>query len=260
MDPGRGLDVQIARPAGRPLGLAVGRDAPHGPREIHVLTDHPTQADLPPVSARRRPDGTLELCVGLRDDDLEPAWLALAPGGHAVVIGPPRSGRTTALARLADAARRPAPGLDLAVVAVTRLGSPWAARADLVISPDDPDLVAAIRGMERGGQTILVVVDDADTTEETHAGLTGLVADRHPDRHLVVSGRADRMRNRYRHWARETAADRTGLLLQPDPDLDGDLLGVALPRRTSVTWVPGRAWLVGDGRLAIVQVAAPDRD
>jgi S-DNA-T family DNA segregation ATPase FtsK/SpoIIIE len=53
---------------------------------------------------------------------------------------------------------------------------------------------------------------------------------------------------------------RLGLLLQPDVDLDGDLLGTVLPRRGAVAplaAVPGRGYLVVDGRPGLVQVAAP---
>jgi S-DNA-T family DNA segregation ATPase FtsK/SpoIIIE len=56
-------------------------------------------------------------------------------------------------------------------------------------------------------------------------------------------------------WIRELRKDSTGPLLTPDLDLDGDLLSVRLPRRSSRTFPPGRAHLVKDGRLVHLQVA-----
>jgi S-DNA-T family DNA segregation ATPase FtsK/SpoIIIE len=48
---------------------------------------------------------------------------------------------------------------------------------------------------------------------------------------------------------------RVGLLFGPDPDLDGELLGVKLPRRQALAFVPGRAYLVQSGELDVVQLA-----
>ena len=41
----------------------------------------------------------------------------------------------------------------------------------------------------------------------------------------------------------------------PDPDVDGDLLGVRLPRRTNPVFPPGRGYLVERGAVELVQVA-----
>ena len=48
---------------------------------------------------------------------------------------------------------------------------------------------------------------------------------------------------------------RLGLVLAASGDLDGDLLGVALPRRRPIAARPGLAWLVADGEARLVQVA-----
>jgi S-DNA-T family DNA segregation ATPase FtsK/SpoIIIE len=50
---------------------------------------------------------------------------------------------------------------------------------------------------------------------------------------------------------------RAGLLLQPDVDLDGDLLSVRLPRRTTTPIGPGRGYLCIGGDIELVQVAQP---
>jgi len=50
---------------------------------------------------------------------------------------------------------------------------------------------------------------------------------------------------------------RSGLLLIPDVDLDGDLFGLTLPRIRRLAPLPGRGYLTGDGAVSGVQVAAP---
>ena len=52
-------------------------------------------------------------------------------------------------------------------------------------------------------------------------------------------------------------AEGTGLLLQPNLDIDGDLLGAVLPRRSIVAIGPGRGYVINDGAAELVQVARP---
>jgi S-DNA-T family DNA segregation ATPase FtsK/SpoIIIE len=69
-----------------------------------------------------------------------------------------------------------------------------------------------------------------------------------------VAGRNDGIRRQYGMWTQKVRDGRCGVLLQPDYDLDGDLLGVALPRGHRMTPVPGRGYLVSDGALDGVQL------
>ena len=61
-------------------------------------------------------EGELELVVGVDFETLGPARLAVPDGEHVLVAGPPRSGRSTALVRLAASWREAHP--DGAVVAI----------------------------------------------------------------------------------------------------------------------------------------------
>jgi hypothetical protein len=45
-------------------------------------------------------------------------------------------------------------------------------------------------------------------------------------------------------------------LLDPDPDVDGDLLGARLPRRSNPVFPPGRGYYVDRGVVELVQVAS----
>ena len=76
---------------------------------------------------------------------------------------------------------------------------------------------------------------------------------------VVAAGRVDALRSAYGHWTQVLRRQRRGLLLRPTSDLDGDVLGVTLPRREAVPAAPGRGYLVADGGCALVQLAWPDR-
>ncbi len=247
--------VQVARPP-EGLGAATARLAghhepasdPHGVPAVGRLPRALGRDGLGPSTAD--PDGSLALALGVADDGLVPMHLRLGPGGHAVVAGPPRSGRTSALLTLGRAAVE-AGGT---VVAVAPAAEPWrsAGIAHRLPGADLADLLA-------WPGLVVVLVDDADRTDDDHPVLSVLASGRRSDRHVVAAARSDRLRSLYGHWTRELRADRTGVLLQPDPDLDGDLLGTRIPRHLAGAAEPGRGWGCGTAPEGLVQVADPAR-
>ncbi len=196
------------------------------------------------------------LPVGLDAETLTGTGLQLHEHEHALIAGPQRSGRSTALAsiaRLALTAQQPP-----TVVAFAPRRSPLRELAvrepglPLVLVTAYGDLDAALTGCP--GDT-LVLVDDADTVEDEPGVLERWLAAAGPGRHLVAAGRADALRRSYGHWTNRVRESRCGVLLIPDHDLDGDLLGTALPRQDRMAGLPGRGYLVGDGIASGVQVA-----
>lgn len=265
--PGRGLSpegptlVQVARPphglasaVASVAGAALLAPAGHGPVPVGRLPRRLPARHLD-AEAGLHDDGSLLLPVGLSDVGLATATLVLPAGGHALVAGPPRSGRTTALQVLAFVAR----GIvGLTVVVVTRSPEAWVElctgeAGTTVLRPSDGDLGSVV---DRDGP-LLVLVDDADLAADDHPVLAALVTDRRPHRHVVAAARSDRARSSFGHWIREVRADRSGLLLMPDLDVDGDLIGARLPRRSPVALTAGRGWLSGGAPEGFLQVAEP---
>jgi S-DNA-T family DNA segregation ATPase FtsK/SpoIIIE len=76
-----------------------------------------------------------------------------------------------------------------------------------------------------------------------------------PELHLIIAGRADSLRSAYGHWTQQVRRSRSGVLLRPDIDLDGDLLGVRLPRRAPVPITVARGYLINDGGAELIQAA-----
>jgi S-DNA-T family DNA segregation ATPase FtsK/SpoIIIE len=250
--PGEDLRVAVAATAARWPGAI--RTAPR----IGLLpTDLPLSALSSPASpASPAATATVdeepwELPVGLDAATLDPAALRLYEHEHALITGPQRSGRSTALctiARQALAARLPC-----AVVAFTPRRSPLREVPGLAaVVTDYAALEAALSA--QSGPTLLLA-DDADAVEDELGVLQRWLGASVPGRHLVAVGRADALRRTYGHWTQAARDARCGILFAPDHDLDGDLLGAALPRQDRMAALPGRGYLVTDGIASGVQVA-----
>jgi S-DNA-T family DNA segregation ATPase FtsK/SpoIIIE len=77
------------------------------------------------------------------------------------------------------------------------------------------------------------------------------------DVRVVAASERQALARAFGGFLRELRKEEHGLLLDPDLDVDGDLLGVRLPRRTNPVFPPGRGYLVERGLMELVQVGAP---
>ena len=252
-----GLEVHVARPAGGDLAAAAGALAattPPARREPARVGSLPQQVSLDDLPGGGRvEDRRIHLRFALSDHSLEPVGLTLHDGEHALVLGPPRTGRTSTLAAIGEVALTA--GLEVVVVA-DRSGNPSGDLSALLgleaVPPETLDCVAEAESRR------LLLLDDADQLSDPFGRLAGLAAARGGRHHLVVATTADRLRSSYGHWLQEMRSCRTGVLFRPGP-LDADLLGVALPARLRLAPAPGRGLIVADGTAAVVQVALPGR-
>ena len=103
-----------------------------------------------------------------------------------------------------------------------------------------------------------LLVDDAELIDDPDQLLTRGLTSAVPGLRVVAAGRPDALRSGYGHWTQLVRRSRLGVLLQPDLLVDGDLLGVTLPRHRPVPRLPGRGYLVADGRVEMIQLARPD--
>ena len=246
-----GKELQVARPASGDFAAAAAEvaaaAAPAGrrPARIGSLPHAISFAELPGSAVIG--DRRLDLRFAMGDLSLAPTGFALHDGEHALVLGPPRTGRTWALAAIGLAARLA--GVEVVVVA-DRVG-------DLApLLGVEPVPVADFDCRSEGPRQLLLI-DDADRVSDPSGLLARLAAGRDGFCHLVASATAERLRSSYGHWLNEMRACRTGMLFRPGP-LDGDLLGAALPARLALPPVPGRGLIVADGAAAVAQVARVD--
>ncbi|NUS89001.1 MAG: FHA domain-containing protein [Streptomyces sp.] len=247
--PGEDLATAVAETAARWTGAQ--RSAP----EVGLLpTDVPATALTTPAQTATDP---WWLPVGLDSDTLGSAGLRLYEREHALIAGPQRSGRSTALCTLARLVMSSATSPDTppTVVGFAPRRSPLRdlpGLAALVTTYDD--LEQALTALPPG-RPVLLLADDADTVEDERGFLEQWLSAPATGHHMIAAGRADTLRRSYGHWTGRTRDSRCGVLLCPDHDLDGDLLGTQLPRHDRMAPLPGRGYLVVDGVAAGVQVA-----
>ena len=256
LPPGRGfaipsgLEIQVAIPDGGLAAAITAIAAAHlqadGPPPVVSL---PAAVDPARLDQGRMSDTPCYLPLGLSDDTLAPVGLTLYPGEHALILGPPRSGRSAALSLLASVAA--AAGGQ--VIVLTPGGSQLAECPDIIQAVNDlVDLLSAAIAAE---PPALVLIDDAEAVDDHDGRLKALAAASRPGLHIVAAGRADRLRTAYGHWTSEIRFSRTGVLLQPTP-LDGDLFAMQLPTRPALPNIPGRGYLIQNGQPSIIQIAA----
>ncbi len=238
---------------GRPPVRAGARRLPALPHRLEagdldaLLDASPSDAGLPAGD---------RLAVGVGGPGATPLLLDLPAGARALVAGPPGSGRTGLLLQLAQRAVRegrpvvlvrPGPAVAGSVErapGVERVTGTTAASADLL-------LAAVARG---GGP--LVLVDDLELLLATplERALQSLLDD-DPGRCAVLAAGTSGQLPAHRGPVASLRRHRTGVLLHPLALGDAELLGARpSPVRGGP---PGRASLVVDGALTVIQLALP---
>ncbi len=274
MPPGRGLipgeppiEAQVALLGGDPAGpaqvaelarlaalattRAAGTPAIRRPLRVEALPD-----TLPYAAAAAMVvpgAGPLWALVGVGGDQLSTVGIDLGADGRSfVVAGPPRSGRSTALATMSRwYVER---GIPVLVVAPPRSPVCDVAGVSEAFGPADAGaLQAAISAIDG---PLVLVVDDAEALLDSPVEPVLCAAlQRATDRPwgMVLAGSTEALTRTYRGVTMEARKSRAGLLLCPSGPLDGDVLGVRLPRGLETR--VGRGVLAVRGRLTPVQVA-----
>jgi S-DNA-T family DNA segregation ATPase FtsK/SpoIIIE len=277
-----GVEVQVALLAPDPDGAAQatavaelaaalaarwdGTDAGRLPRRVDPLPHSITAAEL--VALRSGPatvTGPTVCTLGAGGDHLGPVDVDIADFGSTLLIsGPPRSGRSTALAAVVGSLSGRMTGHFSLVLCCPRR-SPLADLADLDGVVDVLHGAGLAMALERAlgavPGPVAVVVDDAEDLADGMAAdalekLTRTVRD---DGNLVIAAGTtdDLTMQRYRGWLAGMRRSRCGLLLNPLSHVDGEVFEVRLPRSTQGGWPPGRAMLVRRGATTAVQIALP---
>ncbi|MEU7886187.1 FtsK/SpoIIIE domain-containing protein [Microbispora bryophytorum] len=246
------------------------------PLRVDALPMRITASQALDLAPSHRPPSALWALLGAGGDALTPMGVDLQGQGPAAVIaGPPRSGRSSALVTAARSLldrgtpvlvvtprRSPlrdlagAPGV-LAVLDGNARSVTGGGADDFGGLPGALDPLALVAGHER----YVVAVDDAELISPDSA--LGLALDeilrtgRDGEHGLLVAGATGDLATAYRGFAAEARKGRTGLLLNVQSPADGDLFAVRLPRG-AVGGPPGRGLLVVSGAATPIQAAVPD--
>ncbi|MFP5352072.1 MAG: FtsK/SpoIIIE domain-containing protein [Actinomycetota bacterium] len=222
-----------------------------GPRSVGLL---PTEVSL---EALRPGDRPLVANFGVAEADLSEAQADLS-SGHFLIAGPYRSGRSTALLTIARSLRASTPQGRFWLLAARRSSpghdGPW----DRVMLGVDACREALDANASAPSQDpLLLFVDDADELVEgpCSAALEPLVKQRDNGLRVIAAAESVALHRSFGSWLSELRKHKQGLLLDPDLDVDGDLLGTRLPRRQKSAFPPGRGYLVSRGSIQLVQTA-----
>jgi S-DNA-T family DNA segregation ATPase FtsK/SpoIIIE len=269
--PGRGflgadLELQCALVGDDPAGEAAAVSAAGDELAQRYAERAPSLARLPTDVERAllpAPSARLQAFLGLSDDALAPVAVSLDDGSF-LVAGPRRSGRSTSVGTIAASLRAASSELPLHLVVPRRSSLPdlgiWTSVAS---GHDDAEtflvgLAESVTARQAGANPVVLVVDDGTELTEGRAA-TALEAivkrGRDVDVYVVVAVEANTAHRTFGGWLRELRNEEHGLLLVPQVDVDGDLLGVRLPRAATRSFPPGRGYLVRRGDVELVQVA-----
>lgn len=227
----------------------------HVPK-VRLLPESLDASELPAHAGPGRP------VIGVSDQELAPVEIDLHESSF-LVVGPRRSGKSSALAtavrslHAADSeacflllAPRPSPLRGLMVWKEAYGPGPQAEEAM-------DRLLDEVGDRSANDPWLYLVVDDAhEYADETLEMTLADIARRGREvrvRLLVAADRSSAQRA-YSGVVQRLRSDRAGLLLQPDVDIDGDLLGAQLDRRHG-GGPPGRGVLVANGEGERIHVA-----
>jgi S-DNA-T family DNA segregation ATPase FtsK/SpoIIIE len=286
LPPGRGyragsaVETQVALVAADPAGPAQAA-------AVHALAARlaEREADVPASARPRRiavmpsqmsfeqtwemagatPDGTapspMWALLGVAGDELEPVGADLMGDQPTfLVAGPSRSGRSTALAVMAESLLRG--GTELVVGAP--LHSPLrglAGRSGVrgVITGEAPTQEQFAELLEPGEGPVVLIVDDAEAWRDLACRdwLKAFVRRASGSRRgVVLGGDVAQVAMGFSGWQSEVKRNRRGALLSPPTLNDGDLVGVRLSRAQIATRVvPGAALVhLGSGSLLTARI------
>jgi S-DNA-T family DNA segregation ATPase FtsK/SpoIIIE len=248
---GHGLAAQLAV-----LEVETGADPSMPTDRPPAIGTLPIDVDADSLPAGIHCRGVTTLSVGIDFVTLGVAQLEVPDGEHVIVVGPARSGRSTALIRAAEAWRS-AHGDGVVVLHSPRSDSPllsWAAETPGVVAvAEEAAIVQTVESMGTD-RRVLVAVDDAERVADAGGRLLAVVAARARDVMVIAAGRPDSLRTMYGHWTAVARRSRLGLVMSTGSDADGDLLGEPLPRRASVPPRVGLAWMIDGRGRRLVQV------
>jgi S-DNA-T family DNA segregation ATPase FtsK/SpoIIIE len=226
------------------------------PFKVDVMPTLITWPEAASLVADARPSGIpLWGFVGVGGDDLTGYGVDLGASGGFIIGGPAKSGRSTALLALARSV------LDggAEIVAICPRPSPLSALSGpgvRCVFSGVPSAADVTEALGTGTGPLLVLVDDAEAVSRSEAdeAITNAWKAAAPGTMaLAVAGAMEEMKTELKGVVAGARKSRTGLLFSPGA-LDGELVGIRLPRNLVGKAAAGRAILGRFGEPTVVQV------
>ncbi len=233
---------------------ASGEQAPLRVDALPEVTTLENAQQLPIVGNHR---SALSVLVGVGGDRLSTFYVdMLEEGPFFVVAGQARSGRSTAALVMAESVLANGG----AVVAVCPRRSPLEGLAGManaaVFHGNDNELEALVETLNSFEQPVLIIVDDSHVIAGNtfDIALRDVVKKHSDEVAAVVIGSIDDMRSQLQGIAVDARRSKLGLLFSPEIALDGELVGMRLPRNKLGRTAAGRAVFCDHGNATVVQI------
>lgn len=226
-------------------------------QRLAVLPTTVSRAELGMASA------LAALPIGIADSDLTGARIDLSEM-HCLIVGPYRSGRSTALATIARAVRECQSDAPLFLLSPRRnslrdldIWTQVAAGADECKELANGIAQSLATRPINSPPSFLFIHEAGDITDSLTLAALEHIVKRGRDLSLRVIAAMETSAGRGVGvpWVRELRKEGHGLLMQPNLGADGEILGVQLPRRVATPLVPGRGFLVSQGTASLVHIA-----
>lgn len=226
------------------------RERQMGIQEPERVEPLPKTVSLSPLLEMQPPPvGGVQAMLGLSAGSRRLLWVDLTTSARSMfVVGPPGSGRTSALTALA--ASFGASGCKVVVIAAEP--DRFSKVEGVVVSMTPADL--SVRSIpELAADADVLVIDDAESIASDAPDMVALLA--RADRPAVVAsfGRAAGLESPA-GWVASLRRSKTGLLLSPASKYDGSIFGGRLSEEMVFSGPPGRAVAGHAGGVEIVQV------
>ncbi|MDA2811865.1 FtsK/SpoIIIE domain-containing protein [Nocardiopsis sp. RSe5-2] len=232
------------------------------PMRVDVLPDQLTFAETERYLTH--PPRPLWGLVGVGGNELTALGADLAETPTFLISGPPKSGRSSLLLSMAQSLLIGGTELLLVTPRASALGAlrghPGVPAVLDMADPKLGDLHKALGRFE--GETAVVMVDDAELLLHNDIGkeftriARGMVGKGWA---IVAAGTNEALQGGFSAWHVHLKRNRMGALLSPQAPVDGEVLGLRLPKGVpSSRLTPGTAYLhLGDGQIRQVKVPLP---
>jgi DNA segregation ATPase FtsK/SpoIIIE, S-DNA-T family len=250
----------VASAQARAISVLADKLRAEGMTKTDALHELPEVVTLGPAQVAPTAPHDLRVGIGLADLTLDVVSVDLGRQ-NLVVLGPPLSGRSSALAAVATAlAEAPSPPR---LIGLGGLTSPLAdlrcwdvagfGRSRQLAALNDA--VALVEGYEGAEVKLVVVMDSVEDFDsmEYNLGLEPLL--RSDAVRVVATAETSTLDRAYSGWMSELKRNRAVLMLRPESAGDVEAATRARPAlRPGQPFPPGRGVLVDHGRATLVQV------
>jgi S-DNA-T family DNA segregation ATPase FtsK/SpoIIIE len=204
-------------------------------------------------SLNLRTDG--DVAIGVEDLTGAEALVDLDMG-HVFVTGPPRSGKTNLLLSIASQAALNPDSYVFALSVSGTLDDPRWLYGDKNNAGEVLEACkAASTGLDLKCSALLVIDDAEDFAEGSLATLIQDVMSQ-PGVRVVCATESHYLSRAYSGWLADVKRPRRAVLLQPDLEMEGQLVSMRLKVRPGVTFGVGRGLYVRESGVSVVQTSS----